>query len=70
MGQEDLEAIRAGRAERAKQDAAEKAVGKAKRGQPKKATQTDEGQGPKKRDSKRKSAAVEEADVENQGADV
>ena len=44
MKQEYFEAIRADRAERTKQDAAKKAVGKAKRGRPKATTQADAGQ--------------------------
>jgi hypothetical protein len=53
MRQEDLEAIRADRAERAKQDAAKKAAGKAKRGRPKATMQANEGQTGKGRGQKR-----------------
>jgi hypothetical protein len=59
MGQEDLKAIRADRAERAKQDAAKKAAGKAKRGRPKTTMQADEGEPGKKRGRKRKRVAAE-----------
>jgi hypothetical protein len=59
MRQEDLEAIRADRAERAKQDAAKKAVGKAKRGWPKATTQANEGESGKKRGRKRKGVAAD-----------
>lgn len=58
MRQEDLEAIRADRAERAKQDAVKKAVGKAKRGRPKATTQADGGESGKKRGRKRKIVAA------------
>ena len=70
MTQADLDAIRAERAERAKQDVAKKAEGGAKRGRPRKTTQTDEGQTQKKRGRKRKNAAIEELDVETQEADI
>ncbi|CAN9293415.1 unnamed protein product [Alternaria alternata] len=58
MRQEDLKAIRADRAECAKQDAAKKAAGKAKRGRPKATTQADGGESGKKRGRKRKSVAA------------
>jgi hypothetical protein len=60
MRQGGLEAIRADRVERAKQDAAKKAVGKAKRGRPKATTQAEGGEEGKKRGRKRKSVAAEE----------
>jgi hypothetical protein len=56
--QEDLKAIQADRAERAKQDAAKKAVGKAKRGQLKAITQANRGEEGKKRDRKRTVAST------------
>jgi hypothetical protein len=59
MKQEDLEAIWADRAERAKKDAAKQAVGKAKRDRSKATTQADEGQSGKQRGRKRKSVAPE-----------
>lgn len=58
--QEDLKAIRAERAERAKQDAAKKVAGKAKRGRPKATAQAEEGEPGKKRGQERKSIAAEE----------
>lgn len=60
MRQEDLKAIRADRAERAKKDAATKAVGKAKRGRPKVTAQAGEGESGKKRGRKREFVAAEE----------
>jgi hypothetical protein len=66
MRQEDLETIRADRAERSKQDAAKKAAGKAKRGRPKAMTQVDGDEEGKKRGRKRKSVAVEEGDPNEQ----
>jgi hypothetical protein len=59
MRQEDLEAIRADCAERAKQDAAKKAVSKAKCGRPKATTQAEEGEPGKKRGRRRKGVAAE-----------
>jgi hypothetical protein len=70
MRQEDLEAIRAYRAERAKQDAAEKAAGKAKRGRPKATTQADGGEEGKKRGRKRKSVAAEKGVPDEQEVDA
>jgi hypothetical protein len=70
MRQEDLEAIRADRAERTKQDAAKKAVGKAKRGRPKATTQADGGESGKKRGRKRKSVAAGEAVPDEQEVGV
>jgi hypothetical protein len=69
MRQEDLEAIRAGRAERARQDAAKKAAGKAKRGRPKATTQADGGEEGKEGGRKRKRVAAEEGvlDEEEEG---
>jgi hypothetical protein len=69
MRQEDLEVIRADRAERAKQEAAKKAVGKAKRGRPKATTQADGGEEGKKRGRKRKSVAAEEGVPNEQEVD-
>ncbi|USP82255.1 DDE-1 domain containing protein [Curvularia clavata] len=60
MRQEDLEAIRVDSAERAKQDTAKKAAGKAKRGRPKATTLVDRGEEGKKRGRKRESIAAEE----------
>lgn len=60
MKHEDLEAICAERAERAKQDAAKKAAGKAKRGRPKATTQADEGEPGKNCGRKRKCVASAE----------
>jgi hypothetical protein len=54
MRQEDLEPIRTDRAERPKQEATKKAVGKAKRGRPKATTQPDDNERGKKRSWKRK----------------
>jgi hypothetical protein len=59
MRQEDLEAIRADRAERAKQDAAKKAVGKAKRGRLKATVQAGKGESGKKRGRKHEFVAAE-----------
>jgi hypothetical protein len=70
MRQEDLEAIRAGCAERAKQDAAKKAAGKAKRGRPKATAQTEKGEPGKKRGRKRKFVGAEEGDLDEQEEDV
>ena len=70
MKQEDLEAIRADPAERTKQDAAKKAVGKAKRGRPKATTQADVGQAELKWGRKRKNPAAEEDDAKKAEADV
>ncbi|KAF2022896.1 hypothetical protein EK21DRAFT_119273 [Setomelanomma holmii] len=70
MRQEDLEAIRADRAERAKQDAAKKAAGKAKRGRPKTTTQANEGEEGKKRGRKRKSVAADACTSDEQGTDA
>jgi hypothetical protein len=70
MRQEDLEVIRADRTERAKQEAAKKAVGKAKRGRPKATTQADGGEEGKKRGRKRKSVAAEEGVPNEQEVDV
>lgn len=56
MKQEQLEEIRADRAERAKQDAARKAAGRAKRGRPKATIQANNGQTGKSRGQKRKRA--------------
>jgi hypothetical protein len=66
MRQEDLETIRADRAERSKQDAAKKVAGKAKRGRPKAMTQVDGDEEGKKRGRKRKSVAAEEGDPNEQ----
>lgn len=70
MRQEDLEAIRADRTERAKQDAAKKAVGKAKRGRSKATTQAEGGESGKKRGRKRKSVAAGEAVPDEQKVGV
>jgi hypothetical protein len=70
MRREDLEALRADCAERAKQDAAKKAAGKAKRGRPKATTQADGGEEGRKRDRKRKSVAAEEDVPNEQGVDA
>ncbi|KAF2468612.1 uncharacterized protein BDR25DRAFT_357539 [Lindgomyces ingoldianus] len=70
MIQEDLEAIRADRAERVKQDAAKKAVSKAKRGRPKATTQADGGEEGKKRGRKRKRVAAEEGVPDEQEVGV
>ena len=70
MRQEDLEAIRADRAERAKQDVAKKALGKAKRGRPKATMQADGGEGGKKRGRKRKRTATEEDVPDEQEEDA
>jgi hypothetical protein len=68
MRQEDLEAIRADRAERAKQDAAKKAAGKAKRGRPKATTQADGGESGKNRGRKRKSVVAGVSGLSNKAA--
>jgi hypothetical protein len=70
MRQEDLEAIRADRAERAKQDAAKKAAGKAKRGRSKATMQADEGESGEKRGRKRKSVVAEEGVPDEQEVDA
>jgi hypothetical protein len=70
MRQEDLEAIRADRAERSKQDAVKKAAGKAKRGRPKATTQADRGGEGKKRGRKRRSVAAEEGVPDEQEVDA
>jgi hypothetical protein len=59
MEHEDLEAIRADRVERAKQDATKKVVGKAKRCRPKATTQAYESKSGKKRGRKREGVAFE-----------
>lgn len=70
MKQEDLEAIRAERAERAKQDAAKKASGKAKRGRPEATAQAEEVEPGERRGRKRKSVAAEEGDLDEQEEDM
>jgi hypothetical protein len=71
MKHEQLEAIRAGREERAKQDAAKKAAREAKRGQSKPTTKGKKGQQGKKRGQKRRSAAsAEAATVHGEDVDV
>jgi hypothetical protein len=70
MRQEDLQAIWAGRAERTKQEAAKKAVGKAKRGRPKATTQAGGGEERKKRSRKYKSVAAEEGVLNEQDVDL
>ncbi|KAI0570374.1 DDE-1 domain containing protein, partial [Pyrenophora tritici-repentis] len=70
MRQEDLEAIRANRVQRAKQDAAKKTAGKAKRCRSKATTQADEGESGKKRGRKRRSVAGEEGIPDEQEEDA
>ena len=60
MKQEDLEAIWAECAERAKRDDAKKAAGKAKRGRPQGTTQANEGESGEKRGRKRKTVVPED----------
>jgi hypothetical protein len=68
--QEDLDAIRSERKERAKQDAAKKVGDGTKRGRPKTTTQTGREQAPQKRGRKGTNAEVEEPDCGNQKADA
>lgn len=70
MKQEDLEVIRADRAERAKRDSAKRVADEVKRGRPKGTTQADKGEAEKKRCRKRKSVAFEEDFPDEQEVDA